>query len=137
MKEMEITALTENLPQVMEFIESGLEEVGCPMKAQMQISVAVEEIFVNIANYAYAPEEGPATLRLEVDEDPLVVTVTFIDHGTPYDPLAKEDPDITLSAEDRQIGGLGIFMVKETMDEVIYEYKDGQNILKLKKDIEK
>ena len=107
------------------------------MKAQIQISVAVEEIFVNIANYAYAPEEGPATLRLEVDEEPLVVTVTFIDHGTPYDPLAKEDPDITLSAEDRQIGGLGIFMVKETMDEVIYEYKDGQNILKLKKDIEK
>lgn len=137
LKELEITALIENLPDVIGFIEKGLQEVDCPPKAHMQIEMAVEEIFVNIASYAYAPDEGPATLRMEVDDDPLIVTVTFIDHGKPYDPLAKADPDVHLSAEDRQIGGLGIFMVKESMDEVIYEYKDGHNILKLKKDIEK
>ena len=105
------------------------------MKTQMQIDIAVEELFVNIAHYAYNPEVGPVTIRVEVQKEPLAVTVTFIDHGVPYDPLAKEDPDITLSAEERQIGGLGIFMVKKSMDDIAYEYKDGQNILYIKKKI--
>jgi anti-sigma regulatory factor (Ser/Thr protein kinase) len=76
---------------------------------------------------------GSATVRVEVIEDPLAVTITFIDNGVPYDPLAKADPDTTLSAEERDIGGLGIYMVKKSMDDIIYEYKDGQNILKIKK----
>jgi anti-sigma regulatory factor (Ser/Thr protein kinase) len=76
---------------------------------------------------------GEATVRVEVIEDPLAVVITFIDKGVPYDPLAKADPDITLSAEERDIGGLGVYMVKKSMDDIIYEYKDGQNILKIKK----
>ncbi len=99
----------------------------------MQIELAVEEIFVNIANYAYAPEIGRATVRVSVSDDPLTVTITFIDRGVPYDPLKRSDPDVTLSAEEREIGGLGIFMTKKVMDEVAYEYKDGQNVLTLKK----
>ena len=135
MKELVIEARTENLNEVLAFVDEELEKHDCGMKAKMQIDVAVEEIFVNIAHYAYTPEVGPATIRVEITKDPLAAVLTFIDHGVPYDPLAKEDPDVTLSAEERQIGGLGIFMVKNTMDDVEYEYKDGHNILKIKKEI--
>ena len=103
------------------------------MKAQMQIDIAIDELFSNIARYAYNPDVGPATVRVEVQENPMAVVITFIDKGVPYDPLKKEDPDVTLSAEERDIGGLGIYMVKKSMDEVLYEYRDGQNILKIKK----
>ncbi len=133
--ELDIEAVTENLPRVMEFVDSKLETIDCPAKAQMQIDVAVEEIFVNIANYAYRPDKGNATVRVEVSGAPVCVTITFLDHGVPYDPLAKDDPDVTLSAEEREIGGLGIFMTKQIMDDVTYEYKNGQNILTLKKNL--
>lgn len=135
MSELTLDAKTENLDKVLSFVDGHLEEQECPMKTQMQIDIAVEELFVNIAHYAYNPEVGPVTIRVEVQKEPLAVTITFIDHGAPYDPLAKEDPDITLSAEERQIGGLGIFMVKKSMDDIAYEYKDGQNILYIKKKI--
>ncbi len=135
MRELDIEAKTDNLAQVLQFVDEELEKAGCPMKAMMQIDVAVEEIFVNIACYAYNPETGPATIRTEVTKKPLSVILTFLDHGVPYDPLKKDDPDITLSAEERQIGGLGIFLVKKSMDEIYYEYKDGQNILTIKKNI--
>ena len=135
MKELTIEALVENITQVTEFIDARLEELDCPLKAQMQIDVAVDELFGNIAQYAYEQETGTITVRVEVVEDPLSVVITFIDQGIPYDPLQKQDPDITLSAEEREIGGLGIFIVKKTMDEVLYEYKEGQNILKIKKTI--
>ena len=105
------------------------------MKAQMQIDIAIDELFGNIARYAYNPEVGPATVRVEVLNDPLAVEITLIDGGIPYDPLKKEDPDITLSAEQREIGGLGIFMVKKSMDSITYEYKDGKNILAIKKNL--
>ena len=101
----------------------------------MQIELAVEEVFINIASYAYLPGKGNATVRVEVTENPVSVTITFIDRGVPYDPLAKDDPDVTASAENRAIGGLGVFMVKKTMDDVAYEYRDGQNILTLKKNL--
>lgn len=133
MKELEIEALTDNLPQVLAFVDEQLEAADCPMKIQMQIDIAVEEIFVNIAHYAYSPNVGRAMVRVEILPDPPSVDITFIDNGIPYDPLAKADPDITLSAEERQIGGLGIFMVKKSMDDVKYEYLDGHNILTLKK----
>jgi anti-sigma regulatory factor (Ser/Thr protein kinase) len=136
MKELEIEALTENLPQVLSFLDEQLEAAGCPMKIQMQIDIAVEEIFVNIAHYAYNPEIGTAKVRVEVLGDPPTVDITFIDQGIPYDPLAKADPDVTLSAEERQIGGLGIFMVKKTMDDVVYHYEDGKNILTIRKVLE-
>jgi len=131
--ELEIEAAEANLPQVLSFIEHHLEQADCPVKAQMQITVAAEEIFINIARYAYAPDRGKATVRVEVSEAPVVVTLTFVDQGVPYDPLAKEDPDVTLPAAEREIGGLGIFITKRTMDDVAYEYRDGRNILTLKK----
>ena len=101
----------------------------------MQIDIAIDELFGNIVHYAYNPEVGPVTVRVEVTEDPLAVSITFIDNGVPYDPLAKTDPDVTLSAEEREIGGLGIFMVKKSMDEISYEYRSGQNILTIKKNM--
>ena len=136
MREMDIAATLENLDTVMAFVDQQLEEVGCSMKAQMQIDIAVEEVYVNIAHYAYNPEIGGVTIRVQIEEEPLAVILTFIDKGKPYDPLAKEDPDVTLAAEDRQIGGLGIFMVKKSMDNVSYEYNEGRNVLTLKKNLE-
>ena len=135
MKEMSIAATIENIEVVTDFVNEQLEALDCPMKAQIQIDVAIDELFGNIAHYAYHPEVGEATVRVEVIQEPLAVVITFIDNGVPYDPLAKADPDITLSAEDREIGGLGIFMVKKSMDEITYEYKDGQNILAIKKSL--
>ena len=133
MTELTVAATVENIETVTNFVNEQLEALDCPMKAQMQIDIAIDELFSNIAHYSYNPEVGQATVRVEVVEDPLAVTITFIDNGVPYDPLAKEDPDLTLSAEERQIGGLGIYMVKKSMDEITYEYKDGQNILSIKK----
>lgn len=133
MKELTIAATVENIEAVTDFVNQQLEELACPMKAQMQINIAIDELFSNIAHYSYNPEIGQATVRVEVMENPLAVSITFIDNGVPFDPLSKEDPDLTLSAEERQIGGLGIYMVKESMDEITYEYKDGQNILSIKK----
>lgn len=133
MKEFEIEAKIENLPKVLSFVDEQLETADCPMKIQMQIDIAVEEIFVNIAHYAYNPKTGTAMVRVEILPEPPSVDITFIDGGIPYDPLAKADPDVTLSVEEREIGGLGIFMVKKSMDDVKYEYLDGHNILTLKK----
>ena len=135
MKELNIAATVENIEAVTNFVNEQLEALGCPMKAQMQIDIAIDELFGNIAHYAYNSDVGEATVRVEVTEDPLAVVITFIDNGVPYDPLAKADPDTTLSAEEREIGGLGIYMVKKSMDEIAYEYKDGQNIIKIKKNL--
>ena len=135
MKELTVVATVENIETVTDFVNEQLEALDCPMKAQMQIDIAIDELFGNIAHYAYNPEVGSATVRVEVIEDPLAVTITFIDNGVPYDPLAKADPDTTLRAEERDIGGLGIYMVKKSMDDITYEYKDGQNILTIKKKI--
>lgn len=133
MKELTIAATVENIETVTDFVNEQLETLGCPMKAQIQIDVAIDELFGNIAHYAYNPDVGSATVQVEVQEEPLAVIITFIDGGVPYDPLATADPDITLSAEERQIGGLGIYMVKKSMDEITYEYVDGKNILSIKK----
>lgn len=130
--ELEVDATVENLEAVQAFIESRLELAACPMKVQMQIGLAVEEIYVNIAHYAYAPGTGKAKIIVDITDEPAAV-ITFIDSGIKYDPLAKEDPDVTLSASERKIGGLGIFLTKKTMDDVSYEYKDGQNIFRMKK----
>ncbi len=133
MKELTIDATVENIERVTSFVDEQLEALDCPLKAQMQIDIAIDELFGNIAHYAYNPEVGPATVRVDVLQEPLSVVVTFIDNGVAYDPLAKEDPDVALSAEEREIGGLGIYMVKKSMDEISYEYKDGQNILRIMK----
>ena len=117
MKELTVAATVENIETVTDFVNEQLEALDCPMKAQMQIDIAIDELFGNIAHYAYNPEVGDATVRVEVIEDPLAVVITFIDKGVPYDPLAKEDPDTTLSIEEREIGGLGIFLTKELSDD--------------------
>ena len=133
MKELTIAATVENIGTVTEFVNEQLEALDCPMRAQMQINIAIDELFGNIAHYAYNPDVGNATVRVEVTEEPLAVIITFIDGGVPYDPLKAADPDIALSAEERQLGGLGIYMVKKSMDEISYEYRDGKNILSIKK----
>lgn len=133
MKELKVNADIAELDKVLSFADEILEEAGCSMKAQMQIDIAIEEIFVNIAHYAYPEGNGEALISVETDDAAKKATITFEDQGIPYDPLKNEDPDITLSAEDRPIGGLGIFMVKKSMDEVSYEFKDGKNRLTIKK----
>ena len=135
MKEMTLAATVENIEVVTDFVNEQLEAMECPMKAQMLIGIAIDELFGNIAHYAYTPDVGEATVRVEVAENPLSVVITFIDGGVPYDPLATEDPDTTLSAEERDIGGLGIFMVKKSMDEITYRYEGGKNILSIRKRI--
>ena len=132
--ELTVDATLDNLRLVNAFLEEHLEEADCPLKAQMQISVAAEEIYVNIAHYAYAPETGTVTLRLELQEEPPAVTLTFLDSGIPFNPLDRTDPDVSLPAEEREIGGLGIFMTKKIMNEVTYERRDGKNVLRIKKD---
>ena len=131
--ELTVEAKDENLAQVLSFLDGQLATLNCPPKTQLQIDVAVEEIFVNISHYAYAPNTGSATIRVETAAEPGTVAITFLDRGKPYDPLAKPDPDVTLSADQRQIGGLGIYMVKKSMDDMRYVYEGGQNILTIVK----
>ncbi len=135
MKELTVDAAVENIEVVTDFVNEELEKLDCPVKARRQIDVAIDELFGNIARYAYSPDVGKATVRFSVEENPLEVTITFIDNGIPFNPLEKSNPDTHLSAEERPIGGLGIFLVKKSMDLVEYEYKNGQNILKIKKNI--
>ena len=131
MSTLAVEAKKENLPRVISFVDEILEESGCSVKTQMQIDMAVEEIFVNIASYAYAPGTGDAVITMKTGEEGIIIE--FRDRGKPFDPMAKADPDVTLSAEERQIGGLGIFMVKKSMDEVSYRYENGENILTIRK----
>ncbi len=127
MQEITLKATTDNLSTVTGFIDGILEENNCPMAIHMQVDISLEEIFVNIAHYAYTPDEGDATIRCGVEDN--VLTIEFIDSGKPFDPLKKPDPDVTLSADERKIGGLGIYMVKNYMDSVSYEYTDNKNKL--------
>lgn len=135
MKELTVDATMESISVITEFVNEELEQLDCSMKAKAQIDIAIDELFSNIVHYAYHPGTGPATVQVEVIEAPLSVVITFIDHGVPYDPLSKADPDVTLSAEEREPGGLGIYLVKKNMSEITYEYKDGKNILKIRKEM--
>ncbi len=133
MREMVTDANKDRLADVLAFVDGILESRDCPMKIQMQIEVAVEELFVNIASYAYPGASGSATIQVDLPDGSDEVRITFIDTGIPYDPVAKADPDITLPADQRQIGGLGIFMVKKTMDTMVYRHDEGKNILTISK----
>ena len=134
-REITVPAAIENLEAVPAFVDGCLEELSCSPRSQMQIAIAVDELFSNIAYYAYPEKTGEVTVRLEAEAEPTAVALTFIDTGIAYDPLSKKDPDLTLSAQERQIGGLGIYMVKKTMDSVSYSFQDGKNILKIVKRI--
>ena len=135
MEEIKLPADIAQLDTVIEFIDGQLDKTDCSVKVRMQIDVAVEELFVNISHYAYPSSEGIAIIRFSFDCETNTITICFLDNGIPYDPLAHGDPDTTLSAEERSVGGLGIFMVKKTMDDVVYEYRDEQNILIIQKHI--
>ncbi|MBR4501304.1 MAG: ATP-binding protein [Clostridia bacterium] len=135
MKEMTLEAKIENIPRVTAFIDEQLEALDCPMKAQMQIDVAIDELFGNISHYAYAPGTGEATVGFDFDEAAGMISVVFSDRGVPFDPLGRIDPDINAPAQERAIGGLGIFLVKKTMDSMEYRYENGKNVLTIKKKI--
>ncbi len=126
--ELHIEAKVENLSKAIAFATGSLTET-CPMGERMHVELVTEEIFVNIASYAYGEAGGSVTIRRSGGEGPEGLTLTFIDGGVPYDPLQRPDPDLTLSVEDRPIGGLGVFLVKRFVDQAHYEYKDGKNIL--------
>ena len=128
-------AKTEALSDVLGFVEQMLDSFACPMKLQTALCVAIEEVFVNIAHYAFGEGEGDMTLGIGFDEESRTVTFRMADKGIPFDPLKKPDPDITLSADEREIGGLGIFITKKTMDELAYTYENGENILTMTKKI--
>ena len=117
------------------FIQEKLQTIDCSKHIRMQLKLAVEEIFVNISSYAYHPEVGQAEVGVDIDGDPPTVTIRFLDQGRPFNPLEKPDADITLSAQEREIGGLGILLVKKIMDQVDYAYENGKNILIIKKEI--
>ena len=135
MKELMVEASIGNIETVTNWINEELEQMDCPMKVMLQMDVAIDEIFANIAEYAYPESTGHVTIQLEFDDQAQMIVLTFIDKGIPYNPLEKEDPDIKLSAEERAVGGLGIFLVKKTMDIMEYEYVNEQNVLRLKKKI--
>ena len=126
-------AKTEALSDILGFVDEMLEAHACPMKIQTAVCVAIEEVFVNVARYAYEGGEGEVSLGVSFDQSNHTVTFRMVDSGVPFDPLKKSDPDITLSAEDREIGGLGIFITKKTMDSVEYTFENGQNILTMTK----
>lgn len=129
MKELKLEAIIDNIAPVTDWVNEILEQADCPVKIQLQIDVAIDEIITNIASYAYGEEGGDFTVQAEMQTEPRQLKLRFIDNGTPFDPLQKADPDTSLSAEERQIGGLGIYLVKKTMDEVSYTYDTCHNIL--------
>lgn len=137
MKEITVEAVAANIEKVTDFVNGELEALGAPMKAQIQLDVAIDELFGNITHYAYGGKTGMATVRFETEGDPLTAVISFIDSGIPFNPLETEEPDTTLSADQRKIGGLGIFLVKKTMDAVLYKFSEGQNILTIKKKLVK
>ena len=128
MKRISIAPSLESIDKVTAFLEQCLENQDVPVKAISQINIAADEIFSNIARYS-----GATTVSVGCETKNNQAIIRFADNGRPYDPTEKADPDITLSAEQRDIGGLGIFMVKKTMDEIVYEYEDGFNILTIRK----
>ena len=134
-KSITTEAKTENIEQITAFIDREMEKVNCPARQQTQVRMAVDEIVSNIARYAYTPDTGNVTVRFEYDEADGSLLLTFEDEGIPFDPLQREDPDTTLPAEKRKIGGLGIFLVRKTMDDVSYAREEGKNILRIRKKI--
>lgn len=137
MKEITVNASLEELYTVLDFVELELESQACSPKVMVQIAIAVEEIYVNIAKYAYHPTVGDTTIRCSVGGDPLIILIQFLDNGSPFNPLDFAEADTTMSSDERAIGGLGILMVKKSMDEVDYSYRDGNNILTMKKQVSK
>ena len=130
-----LPATVESIGKITAFVEGRMEEKDCPLQQIMTVSMAVDEVMANVAMYAYAPGTGDVTVAVDFDDGSRTVSITFIDRGVAFDPLAKEDPDVTLPAEQRKIGGLGIFLVKKTMDDVAYRREGDKNVLCIKKKV--
>lgn len=135
MKQITTEATVQNIQTIIAFVEGELEGAGCPLREQTQILMAVDEVMANISGYAYTPGTGNVTVTFEQEKQAGTVALTFIDEGIPFDPLQIPEPDVTLPAEKRQVGGLGIFLVRKTMDEVTYRREHGRNILCIRKKI--
>lgn len=133
MKEIDIPAAKENLPQVMAFVNGQLEQVDCPAGVQSKIGLAVEEIFMNIASYAYNSSVGSVLITVDIIDESLDIVISFTDDGTPYDPLSHPDPSLKTPPKERKKGGWGIFMAKKMMDDMQYEYTNGRNVLTIRK----
>ena len=133
MKEITVPAAPDSVETVTAFVNEQLDAIRCPLPVRTQVDIAVDEVFSNIVRYAYGPEKGTATVRADVTDEPLSMTITFIDRGKPYNPLTTAAPDTTLPARQRRIGGLGVFILKNTMDDIAYEYRYGMNILTIRK----
>ena len=128
-----VQAINSNIDVVNDFIHSKLSDTNCNYKILMNIDLSVEELFVNIANYAYPDKQGSVVVECWLDNDCSDINIRFTDEGIPFNPLEKPDPDINAAAEDRKIGGLGIFLTKKLMDNVVYNYSDGKNQITITK----
>ena len=135
MEEISVSAKLSNIPIVTGFVNKQLRACGCPKRIKTQINITVDEIFCNIVRYAFPSGDGTVTAKMDVSGQPLTMTLIFIDQGRPYNPLNAPLPDTSLKARQRKIGGLGIYMVKNLMDEIIYDNQDGKNILTIRKQI--
>ena len=134
MREMTVNATPDHIEQVVDFVNEQLDTLGCSDEVRIDVDVAVDELLGNIVQYAYDPDAGIVTVRVHAEEDPLAVVITFLDSGAPFNPLAEERPNTTsLPAKERPLGGLGLFLVKELMDELTYCYRDGHNVLTVRK----
>lgn len=132
MKEITVKSNSDNLSNIITILNENLEKYNISLKSKMQLELAIEEIFVNIVNYAYEDEDD-VKIIFKINEDPLEITIRFIDNGISFNPLTVQQPDLELSSEEREIGGLGLFLVKKNVDDIYYEYKDNYNILTIKK----
>ena len=130
---LNVPARRERMDEVNRFLEAHLEEVACPQDSAFLLMLAAEEIFVNIASYAYDGGEGDARIEFSYDEKKDMTELVFSDSGIPFDPTSRPSPDITLKSDDRPIGGLGIHIIRERMDEVVYQYAGGRNVLTIRK----
>ena len=133
MKEITVDAMIENMNTVTAFVDDFLDQIACPMKSRIQINIVIDEIFGNICHYAYKESVGAVTVTVESGNTQKAVILTYTDKGIHYNTMDTEDPDITLSSEERKIGGLGIYLVKKNMDEMKYEYVNQQNRLWMEK----
>lgn len=133
MKELAVEAVADNLQKVMDFMTGALSDKNCSTKTLLQMELVLEEIFINIASYAYDGDKRPVVMSVDFEEDPVAAVVSFRDKGTPYNPLDRADPDLALKLEKREIGGLGIFLVKKNVDAIWYEHINDENVLSFRK----
>ena len=127
--ELKLVAMKENTKKALRFVEERLEQMDAPFSAKVAMATAVEEIFLNIAYYAYGEGQGNATIIMKTEDDTCAIALTFIDQGMEFNPLVKEAPDVSVPIMERRIGGFGIFLVKDRMDQVTYSREDGENRL--------